>query len=52
MKKYTDKELKAMTSEEREALLKQSTDEFDQLGKQIEDLLSPNPQSTTEIEEV
>ena len=52
MKKYTDKELKAMTAEEREALLKQATEEFDQLGKQIEDLLSHTPQSTAEAKDV
>lgn len=43
MRRYTDKELNAMTAEEREALLKQATEEFKQLGQQIEDLLSKKP---------
>lgn len=51
MRKYTDKELKSMTAEEQEALLKQATEEFDKLGQQMEDLLSQNPQSATKAED-
>lgn len=43
MKKYTDKELAAMTPEELKELRKKALEEFNQLGQQLEDFLAKNP---------
>ena len=43
MKKYTDKELMAMTPEELNELQEKALEEFDQLGQQIEELLVNDP---------
>lgn len=47
MKKYTDKELAAMTPEELKELQKKALEEFNQLGQQLEDFLAKNPISET-----
>lgn len=43
MKRYTNKELAAMTPEELKELQKQALEEFNQLGQQLEDFLANNP---------
>lgn len=47
MKKYSDKELAAMTPEELKELQKKALDEFNQLGQQLEDFFAKNPISET-----
>ena len=42
MKRYTDKQLKAMTPAELDALQKQALEEFDQLGQQLREVLARN----------
>lgn len=43
MKKYSDKELAAMTPKELKELQKKALEEFNQLGQQLEDFLVKNP---------
>lgn len=44
MKRYTDKQLKAMTLEELEKVQKQALEEWQKTGQKLEELLAKNPQ--------
>lgn len=50
MKKYTDKELMAMTPEELETVRKQALEEQQNAGQQLEELLAKNPQPTVKTD--
>lgn len=50
MKKYTDKELMAMTPEELETVRKQALEEYQKAGQQLEELLAKNPQPTVKTD--
>lgn len=51
MKKYTDKELKSMTSEKQEVLIQQCMDENARLGEEIRRLTeTQQQQETAEVE--
>ena len=48
MKRYTNKELAAMTPDELKELQKKALEEFNQLGQQLEDYLAKNPLPETQ----
>ena len=46
MKRYTDKQLQAMTPEELEAVRQQAIEEHEKASRQLEELLAKNPLPT------
>lgn len=50
MKRYTDKQLKAMTPEELEEVREQALEEYQKVGQQLEELLAKNPLPTAKTD--
>lgn len=50
MKRYTDKQLKAMTPEELEEVREQALEEYRKVGQQLEELLAKNPLPTAKTD--
>lgn len=50
MKRYTDKQLKAMTPEELDAVRRQALEEYRKAGQQLDELLAKNPQQTVKTD--
>lgn len=50
MKRYTDKQLKAMTREELETVRNQALEKCKKAGQQLEELLAKNPLPTAKTD--